>query len=215
MAKYDEVKEHLRARPRTWLVSGVAGFIGSNLLQTLLELGQRVVGLDDFSTGKPVNLALVREAVGEREWRKFRFVRGDVRSLDTCRQSCRGVDFVLHQAAIAGVPRSIADPIATNDINVTGFLNMLVAAHDAGVSRFVYAGSSAIYGDHPGLPKVEDEIGRPLPLCADQARRRALRRVFARCYGFASIGLRYFNVFGPRQDPEGAYAAVIPHGSPR
>ena len=197
--------------PRTWLVTGCAGFIGSNLVEALLKLNQKVVGLDNFATGFQHNLDLVQEAVGARAWSSFRFIRGDIRSLETCRQACEGVDVVLHQAALGSVPRSIDDPITSHDTNVTGFLNMLVAARDAKVRRFVYAASSAAYGDWPGLPKVEDQIGRPLsPYGAGKHMNELYADVFGRCYGLETIGLRYFNVFGPRQDPEGAYAAVIP-----
>src|SRR6266853_1684676 len=205
---YEEVQDRIRSRPRTWLVTGAAGFIGSHLLETLLKLDQTVVGLDNFSTGNRSN---VKEAVGARHWKNFNFIEGDIRSLDQCRRACRSVDVVLHQAALGSVPRSIEDPIGANESNVTGFLNMLVAAHGSGVSRFVYAGSSAIYGDHPALPKVEAQIGRPLsPYAVTKRVNELYVEIFARCYGFESIGLRYFNVFGPRQDPNGAYAAVIP-----
>jgi UDP-N-acetylglucosamine 4-epimerase len=201
----------LGTRRRTWLVTGVAGFIGSNLLEALLALDQRVVGLDNFSTGFRHNLDQVREAVGARRWAQLRFIEGDIRSLDTCREACQGVDVVLHEAALGSVPRSIDDPIASHESNVTGFLNMLVAARDAGVKRFVYAASSAAYGDHPGLPKVEETIGRPLsPYGAGKYMNELYADVFGRCYGLQTVGLRYFNVFGPRQDPDGAYAAVIP-----
>lgn len=208
MRTYEEVQDHIRSHPRTWLVTGTAGFIGSHLLETLLKLDQRVVGLDNFSTGSRNN---VTEAVGTRQWRNFTFIEGDVRSLDQCRQACRSVDVVLHQAALGSVPRSIEDPIGANECNVTGFLNMLVAAHGAGASRFVYAGSSATYGDHSASPKVELQLGRPLsPYAVTKYVNELYAEIFARCYGFESIGLRYFNVFGPRQDPNGAYAAVIP-----
>ena len=196
---------------RTWLVTGVAGFIGSNLLEALLRLGQRVVGLDNFSTGHRSNLDEVEAAVGPAAWSAFRFIEGDIRSPETCREACAGVDVVLHQAALGSVPRSIDDPIESHDTNVTGFLNMLVAARDAKVERFVYAASSAAYGDHPGLPKVEDIVGRPLsPYGAGKYMNELYADTFGRCYGMRSVGLRYFNVFGPRQDPQGAYAAVIP-----
>jgi UDP-N-acetylglucosamine 4-epimerase len=192
-------------------VTGVAGFIGSHLLETLLKLDQRVIGLDNFSLGNRANLAEVKDAVTQSQWKNFRFIEGDLRSLDTCRRACRSVNVVLHQAALGSVPRSIADPIGAHDSNVTGFLNMLVAAHGAGVSRFVYAGSSAVYGDHPVLLKTEPETGRPLsPYAATKCVNELYAEVFTRCYGFDSIGLRYVNVFGPRQDPNGAYAAVIP-----
>ena len=197
--------------PRTWLVTGVAGFIGSNLLEALLELGQRVVGLDNFATGHQHNLDQVEEAVGSEAWSRFRFIEGDIRDLETCRIACKGVDVVLHEAALGSVPRSIEDPITSHDVNVTGFLNMLVAARDTGVKRFVYAASSAAYGDFPGLPKVEHTIGRPLsPYGAGKYMNELYADVFGRCYGLETVGLRYFNVFGPRQDPDGAYAAVIP-----
>ncbi len=177
----------------------------------MLRLDQRVVGLDNFSTGFRHNLDQVRDAVGAERWKNFKFIEGDIRSLETCREACAGVDIVLHEAALGSVPRSIDDPIASHASNVTGFLNMLVAARDAGVKRFVYAASSAAYGDHPGLPKVEETIGRPLsPYGAGKYMNELYADVFGRCYGLATVGLRYFNVFGPRQDPDGAYAAVIP-----
>ena len=208
---YAAVQAQLQAQPRTWLVTGVAGFIGSHLLETLLDLGQRVVGLDNFATGHRHNLDAVQAAVGAAAWANFNFIEGDIRELADCQRACAGVDLVLHQAALGSVPRSIADPITTNATNVGGFLNMLVAARDAGVQRFVYAASSSTYGDHPGLPKVEDTIGRPLsPYAVTKYVNELYADVFARTYGLSSIGLRYFNVFGPRQDPNGAYAAVIP-----
>jgi UDP-N-acetylglucosamine/UDP-N-acetylgalactosamine 4-epimerase len=209
--KYLEVQRSLRQRPRRWLVTGAAGFIGSHLVETLLKLGQTVVGLDNFSTGFAHNLEEVQGIVGEPAWRSFTFIEGDIRALADCRHACAGVDYVLHQAALGSVPRSIEDPLATHESNLTGFVNMLLAARDAGAARFVYAASSSTYGDHPGLPKVEDEIGRPLsPYAVTKYANELYADVFARCYGLNSIGLRYFNVFGPRQDPEGAYAAVIP-----
>lgn len=211
MTRYDEVRAELRQAPRTWLITGVAGFIGSNLLETLLKLNQRVVGLDNFATGYQRNLDEVKTLVEPSQWAKFVFIEGDICYLDACRHACAGVDYVLHQAALGSVPRSLADPIATNAANVTGFVNMLVAARDAKVKRFVYAASSSTYGDHPGLPKVEDVIGRPLsPYAVTKFVNELYADVFARCYGMESIGLRYFNVFGARQDPNGAYAAVIP-----
>ena len=201
----------IAATPRTWLVTGCAGFIGSNLIEALLKLGQRVVGLDNFATGHRHNLEQVRAAVGNEVWANFRFIEGDIRSLETCREACKGVERVLHQAALGSVPRSIDDPITSHEVNVSGFLNMLVAARDAQVKRFVYAASSAAYGDHPGLPKIEHTIGRPLsPYGAGKFMNELYADVFGRCYGLETMGLRYFNVFGPRQDPEGAYAAVIP-----
>lgn len=208
---YEAVKNDLCFAPKTWLITGCAGFIGSNLLEQLLKLEQRVVGLDNFSTGKQRNLDEVQTLVSDVQWRRFRFIEGDIRDLATCQHACSGVDYVLHQAALGSVPRSIDDPITSNASNVTGFLNMLVAARDARVKRFVYAASSSTYGDHPGLPKVEETIGRPLsPYAVTKYVNELYADVFGRCYGLASIGLRYFNVFGPRQDPDGAYAAVIP-----
>ena len=210
MTRYEAAKAVVRERPRTWLVTGAAGFIGSNLVEMLLELDQEVVGLDNFATGHQRNLDDVVERVGARAER-FRFIEGDIRDLETCREASRGADVVLHQAALGSVPRSLADPVATNAANVDGFLNMLVAARDERVKRFVYAASSSTYGDDPTLPKTEDRIGRPLsPYAVSKYINELYAGVFQRNYGSATIGLRYFNVFGPRQDPEGAYAAVIP-----
>ena len=201
----------LAKSPKTWLVTGCAGFIGSNLIERLLRMGQDVVGLDNFSTGFRHNLDQVEEAVGPEAWSSFHFIEGDIRDLDTCREACKGAAIVLHQAALGSVPRSIDDPITSHASNVTGFINMLVAARDAKVGRFVYAASSAAYGDSPALPKVEETIGNPLsPYAAGKYMNELYAGVFARCYGMETIGLRYFNVFGPRQDPDGAYAAVIP-----
>jgi UDP-N-acetylglucosamine 4-epimerase len=201
----------LAAAPRAWLVTGVAGFIGSNLLETLLLLGQRVVGLDNFATGHRHNLEQVAAGVGPEAWARFAFIEGDIRSLENCRQACQGVDIVLHQAALGSVPRSIDDPLSTHATNCSGFLNMLVAARDAGVERFVYAASSAAYGDHPALPKVEHTLGKPLsPYGLSKYVNELYAGVFAGCYGFQTIGLRYFNVFGARQDPNSQYSAVIP-----
>ena len=192
-------------------MTGCAGFIGSHLVEQLLALDQTVVGLDNFSTGHHRNLEEVQSLVSSQQWQKFHFIEGDIRDPQACHHACRGIDFVLHQAALGSVPRSLADPLATNASNVDGFLNMLVAARDAKVRRFVYAASSSTYGDHPGLPKVEEIIGRPLsPYAVTKLVNELYADVFGRCYGFSSIGLRYFNVFGTRQDPEGAYAAVIP-----
>ncbi|CAM5443177.1 NAD-dependent epimerase [Thauera mechernichensis] len=208
---YANLLESLRASPKTWLITGVAGFIGSNLLETLLKLDQHVVGLDNFATGYPRNLDEVRTLVSPAQWARFQFIEGDIRKREDCAVACTGVDYVLHQAALGSVPRSLADPIATNDTNITGFLNMLVAARNAGVASFTYAASSATYGDHPALPKVEDAIGKPLsPYAVTKYVNELYADVFARAYGFSTIGLRYFNVFGKRQDPAGAYAAVIP-----
>ncbi len=201
----------LAARPRRWLVTGSAGFIGSHLVEALLALGQDVVSVDNFATGHRSNLDAVAQAVGDAAWRRHMFIDGDIADAALARRACIGVDVVLHEAALGSVPRSIDDPLATHAANATGSLNMLVAARDAGVSRFVYAASSSTYGDHPGLPKVEDAIGRPLsPYAVTKYVNELYAEVFGRCYGLACIGLRYFNVFGPRQDPQGAYAAVIP-----
>ena len=210
-AGYDHALARIRASPRHWLVTGAAGFIGSHLLETLLRHDQRVVGLDNFATGHRCNLDQVRVLVTAEQWARFHFIEGDIRHLQVCHEACEGADFVLHQAALGSVPRSLADPLATNAVNVDGFLNMLVAARDAKVRRVVYAASSSTYGDHPSLPKVENVIGKPLsPYAVTKYVNELYADVFARCYGLESIGLRYFNVFGPRQDPEGAYAAVIP-----
>lgn len=202
---------HLQGISCIWLVTGVAGFIGSNLLETLLKLDQRVTGLDNFATGHRHNLDQVRRAVSAEQWARFRFIEGDICLLETCHRACAEVDYILHQAALGSVPRSLENPIASHASNVTGFLNLLVAARDAGAKRFVYASSSAVYGDHPALPKIEDRTGRCLsPYAATKATNELYAEIFVRCYGMQAIGLRYFNVFGPRQDPEGAYAAVIP-----
>ena len=244
MIAYNALQTRLTQAPRTWLVTGVAGFIGSNLLETLLKLDQRVVGLDNFATGHQRNLDEVQTFVSPKQWSNFSFINGDIRDLEDCQKAMvwnkpvpallafaagegRGerspassvvddpggltVDYVLHQAALGSVPRSLADPIATNATNITGFLNLLTAARDAKVKSFTYAASSSTYGDHPGLPKVEEIIGKPLsPYAVTKYVNELYADVFARCYGFNTIGLRYFNVFGPRQDPNGAYAAVIP-----
>jgi UDP-N-acetylglucosamine 4-epimerase len=241
MTNYEQIKTRLTSEPHTWLITGVAGFIGSNLLETLLKLNQRIVGLDNFATGHQRNLDEVQSLVSPEQWNNFNFIQGDIRNLEDCRRAMvylplppgegwgggalQGgeplsahldgesfpVEYVLHQAALGSVPRSIENPIATNDTNLSGFLNMLVAARDAKVKRFVYAASSSTYGDHPGLPKVEDKIGKPLsPYAVTKYVNELYADVFARTYGFNTIGLRYFNVFGPRQDPNGAYAAVIP-----
>jgi len=211
MSQYYQVCEQLKQNPKIWLITGVAGFIGSNLLETLLKLDQRVVGLDNFATGHQYNLDEVQSLVTAGQWNNFTFIQGDIRNLEDCQKACNNVDYVLHQAALGSVPRSIADPIMTNSANITGFLNMLVAARDARVSSFTYAASSSTYGDHPALPKVEENIGKPLsPYAVTKYVNELYAEVFARTYGFKSIGLRYFNVFGKRQDPNGAYAAVIP-----
>lgn len=212
MTKYQEAQEHLRQCQYSWLVTGAAGFIGSNLVESLLMLGQKVTGLDNLSTGYLHNLEQVEQIVGTDRWKNFHFIKADIQSFEDCVKACDGSDFVLHEAALGSVSRSIEDPILTNGSNISGFVNMLVAARDAGVKRFVYAASSSTYGDHPKLPKVEDEIGKPLsPYAVTKYVNELYADVFGRTYGMESIGLRYFNVFGPRQDPDGAYAAVIPH----
>ena len=211
MTKYQNAQQHLRDHQYHWLITGVAGFIGSNLLEALLRLNQKVTGLDNFSTGYRHNLEQVEELVGPEAWRNFTFIEGDIRRLEDCVDACKNVDYVLHEAALGSVPRSIEDPILANENNITGFLNMLVASRDAPVRRFIYAASSSTYGDHPDLPKVESVIGKPLsPYAVTKYVNELYADVFARCYGTESIGLRYFNIFGPRQDPNGAYAAVIP-----
>ncbi|CAN7326911.1 NAD-dependent epimerase/dehydratase family protein [Variovorax paradoxus] len=221
---YDKLRARLSVESHTWLVTGVAGFIGSNLLETLLKLNQRVVGLDNFATGHWRNLAEVQTLVTPEQWKNFHFVEGDIRNLDDCHRAMAfphadaspseggaSVEYVLHEAALGSVPRSLADPATTNAVNISGFLNMLVASRDAGVKSFTYAASSSTYGDHPALPKVEHTIGKPLsPYAVTKYVNELYADVFARCYGFNTIGLRYFNVFGPRQNPNGAYAAVIP-----
>jgi len=211
MTAYQQLRARLPAEPRSWLVTGVAGFIGSNLLETLLKLDQRVIGLDNFATGFRHNLDEVQRLVTPAQWARFSFIEGDIRDLDDCRRACEGVDYVLQQAALGSVPRSLADPITTNGTNIGGFLNMLVAARDAKVKSFTYAASSSTYGDHPALPKVEDRIGKPLsPYAVTKVVNELYADTFARNYDFHTVGLRYFNVFGRRQTPNGAYAAVIP-----
>jgi len=219
MTKYEEVQEHLRSNQYTWLVTGVAGFIGSNLLEKLLILNQKVIGLDNFETGYQHNINQAIEDAKKKleedgkqlDISNFQLLTGDIRELEDCQKSCEGVDYVLHEAALGSVPRSIENPIHTNKANIDGFLNMLVAAKDAQVKRFVYAASSSTYGDHPDLPKVEDRIGKPLsPYSVTKVVNELYADVFAKTYGFRTIGLRYFNIFGKRQNPNGAYAAVIP-----
>ena len=215
MTRYQEIKTELKTTPKTWLITGCAGFIGSNLLETLLLLDQKVVGLDNFATGHKHNLDEVKEQVSASQWQNFNFIEGDIRNVEDCSKAVGtindSVDYILHQAALGSVPRSIADPILTNSANITGFLNMLVAAKEAKVSSFVYAASSSTYGDHPALPKVEDTIGKPLsPYAVTKYVNELYADVFNKTYGLNATGLRYFNVFGKRQDPDGAYAAVIP-----
>lgn len=211
MSNYQEVKVQLKSSPKVWLITGVAGFIGSNLLEHLLKLDQTIVGLDNFATGHQHNLDEVQSLVTEAQWQKFQFIEGDIREYETCISAVKGVDYVLHQAALGSVPRSIADPIASNSANISGFLNVLQASKEEGVKSFTYAASSSTYGDHPALPKVEENIGAPLsPYAVTKYVNELYAGVYARSYGFRTIGLRYFNVFGKRQDPNGAYAAVIP-----
>lgn len=207
----NKIRAELKSEPKCWLVTGVAGFIGSNILKELLSLGQTVVGLDNFATGHRHNLEDVQTCIGAKAWSRFSFIEGDICDLAVCTNAVKGIDYVLHQAALGSVPRSIDDPIRTNQSNIDGFLNLLVAARDAKVKRFVYAASSSTYGDHPTLPKQEDTIGKPLsPYAVTKYVNELYADVFGRCYALESIGLRYFNVFGRRQDPNGAYAAVIP-----
>ncbi len=215
MTKYEQLQEYLKDNQSTWLVTGVAGFIGSNLLEKLLVLNQKVVGMDNFDTGHQHNIDQAIEDANKATAKdlndNFKFINGDIRELDDCKVACNGVDYVLHQAALGSVPRSIEDPINTNRANINGFLNMLVASRDANVKRFVYAASSSTYGDHPDLPKVENKIGNPLsPYAVTKLVNELYATVFAKTYGFKTIGLRYFNIFGKRQNPNGAYAAVIP-----
>lgn len=211
MNRYAEILSQLQKKPERWLITGVAGFIGSNLLELLLKNNQSVIGLDNFSSGHQHNLDQVQSTVTREQWHNFKFIEGDIRDLKTCQDACQSATYVLHQAALGSVPRSIADPINTHENNISGFLNILVAARDASVKRLVYAASSSTYGDHPDLPKVEDKIGSPLsPYAVTKLVNELYAQVFANNYGFKSIGLRYFNVFGQRQDPNGAYAAVIP-----
>jgi len=211
MNRYQEIQKHLQSNSKKWLITGCAGFIGSNLLETLLLLNQEVVGLDNFATGHQKNLDEVRSQVSSEQWEKFTFIEGDIRNSDDCHKAVTGVNYILHQAALGSVPRSIADPALTNSANITGFLNMLVAAKEAEVEAFVYAASSSTYGDHPALPKVEENIGKPLsPYAVTKYVNELYADVFFKTYGLNTIGLRYFNVFGKRQDPNGAYAAVVP-----
>jgi UDP-N-acetylglucosamine/UDP-N-acetylgalactosamine 4-epimerase len=210
VTNYDEVRSRIKDGTRSWLVTGAAGFIGSHLVEHLLTLDQAVVGLDNFSTGKRENLEDVRRAVGDARWKNFRLIEGDIRSLDTCNAACASIEIVLHQAGLGSVPRSIDRPLRTHDSNVNGFLNILLATRDAG-ARLVYASSSAVYGDHPALPKVESQLGRAMsPYGLSKRINELYADVFSVCYGLQSVGLRYFNVFGPRQDPDGPYASVIP-----
>jgi len=211
MPTYLSAQKKLLNDPKVWLITGVAGFIGSNLLETLLQLNQTVIGLDNLSTGKKDNLSEVQSLVSKKQWSKFQFIKGDISNLKTCKVACKNIDYVLHQAALGSVPRSIKDPIRTNKSNISGFLNILQAAKDAEVKSFVYAASSSTYGDHSALPKREHIIGKPLsPYAVTKYVNELYADVFQKSYNFDSIGLRYFNVFGKRQTPNSSYAAVIP-----
>ncbi len=209
--RYNEIKQKLVENPQTWLITGCAGFIGSNLIETLLQLNQKVVGLDNFSTGYKHNLEHVKNSISKEQWNNFNFLEGDITNYNTCVEITKNIDIVLHQAALGSVPRSIDNPINSNASNVSGFLNMLTASKDNGVKRFVYASSSSVYGDSLELPKIENKTGNLLsPYAVTKYVNELYMGVFYKCYGFESIGLRYFNVFGKRQDPNGAYAAVMP-----
>ena len=211
MHSYQEARMHLKSNPKVWLITGVAGFIGSNLLEHLLKLDQVIVGIDNFSTGYQRNLDEVKSLVTDVQWKRFHFIECDIQDYEDCVLALKGVDYVLHQAALGSVPRSIADPLSSNGVNISGFLNVLNASKEEGVKSFTYAASSSTYGDHPTLPKVEKNIGNPLsPYAVTKHVNELYAGVYARNYGFKTIGLRYFNVFGKRQDPDGAYAAVIP-----
>lgn len=211
MSQYDKLKDHLKNNQYQWLITGVSGFIGSNLLEELLNLNQKVIGLDNFSTGHKKNLDEIQKNFSDNKWANFKFLEGDIRNIDECKKACLNVDHVLHQAALGSVPRSIADPISSNASNIDGFLNILLVAKDFNVKSFTYAASSSTYGDHPDLPKIEEKIGKPLsPYAITKYVNELYAEVFSTSFNFRSIGLRYFNVFGRRQDPLGAYAAVIP-----
>ncbi len=211
MTSYKSAQEHLNRNAQTWLVTGAAGFIGSNIVEHLLRLNQHVIGFDNFATGHQRNLDEVHGLVSPEQWTRFTMVRADIRNLEECRRACRDVQFVLHHAAVGSVPHSIEDPLYAHAVNVTGTLNLLVAAREAKVRRFVYASSSAVYGDDATLPKIESTLGNCLsPYAVSKLADELYAQVFGRCYGLETVGLRYFNIFGPRQDPNGAYAAVIP-----
>ena len=207
----DDLSTRLGSAGGRWLVTGAAGFIGSNIVEALIAADQEVVGLDNFATGHRRNLEEVRAQVGDDRWSRFQFIEADIRDRDACARAVDGVEFVLHQAALGSVPRSMADPLNSHDSNVTGFINLLDAARLAGVRRFVYASSSSVYGDEPNLPKREERVGQPLsPYAATKEINEVYASVYEQAFGFPSIGLRYFNVFGPRQDPGSEYSAVIP-----
>ena len=208
---YNKIKKQLKENQKSWLITGVAGFIGSNLLEELLKLNQKVIAIDNFATGHRYNLEQVKQAVTKEQWDKFTFVEGDISDFSTCHSVTKDVDIILHQAALGSVPRSIDNPIVSNNANVTGFLNIISAAKDNGIKRFVYASSSSVYGDSKELPKVEERTGNVLsPYAVTKATNELYANVFNKQYGMETIGLRYFNVFGKRQDPNGAYAAVMP-----
>lgn len=218
MKNFEEISSYLKKNQHTWLITGVAGFIGSNLLEALLKLNQKVVGFDNFDTGYQHNIneaisdaAISLKSTQAEVSKNFKFINGDIRILNDCINACKKIEYVLHHAAIGSVPRSIQDPIYTNKANIDGFLNMLVSANEAKVKMFVYAASSSTYGDSKELPKIEDRIGKPIsPYAVTKLVNELYADVFNSVYGFNSIGLRYFNIFGKRQDPNGAYAAVIP-----
>jgi len=211
MELFQTLLKRFETQQKRWLITGCAGFIGSNLMEFLLKHNQKVVGVDNFSTGYQHNIDEVLQSVGNKNAMNFTLIEGDIADLETCTKACKGVDIVLHQAALGSVPRSIDDPITSNRSNVTGFLNMLTAAKDAGIKRFVYASSSSVYGDSKALPKVEERVGDLLsPYAVMKYTNEIYAQVFQKTYGMETIGLRYFNVFGRRQDPHGAYAAVIP-----
>jgi len=207
----EDLESMLEGQAGLWLVTGVAGFIGSNLLEALLERNQLVRGLDNFSTGHARNLEQVRTNLTSQQWAGFEFLQSDIRDLPSCQRACSGARLVLHQAALGSVPASIADPIGAHTTNATGALNILWASHQANVQRVVYASSCAVYGDCPSLPITEGQPIIPLsPYAATKSVNELYAQAFARSYGLSAIGLRYFNIFGPRQDPQGPYAAVIP-----
>ena len=211
MKAVDSWRQKISEKRNVWLITGAAGFIGGHLLEELLRCNQRVIGIDNFSTGRVENLEEIRSTVTSEQWNQFKLIRGDIRDFDLCSAAVKDVDYVLHQAALGSVPRSIDDPITTNSVNIGGFLNIFDAARRSGVRRIIYAASSSTYGDSPTLPKIEEKIGRPLsPYAVTKYVNELYAEVYSRVYNFNSIGLRYFNVFGPRQDPNGAYAAVIP-----
>lgn len=207
----NDILNAIKSNTNAWLVTGAAGFIGSHLVEELLRANQKVVGLDNFSTGFKQNLDKIESAVSSSQWKNFCFIEADIADLAACQYACENVDYILHQAALASVPASMDDPIKAHDVNVTGFINILTAARDQGVRRVVYASSSAVYGEGKELPKTEEKISDPIsPYAANKYMNEVYAKTFSHCFGLETVGLRYFNVFGPRQDPNGAYAAVIP-----